>query len=503
MLNVKILNAHGTTVTRDELVTLFATDMQYEPYHRKRTIDADGTIHLEVPEGPVILHAKLVIPGYGFMWVVADNCGMGYSKDATLEFVHEAAVSRIYEVEQLLKEKEFIPSVQCTSLLNDAKTMIELAGHAANAAEYNIVALANSLWAGELAVVERARVRIANRARRDNFLFGCGGFQYPYENKPGLKEMFDSLFNYATLPFYLERTEWEKGKPTYELLDHLQDEFDKSGILTKAHPMWWAHTAGMPPWTHELKWEDGSIAREIDRVVKRHVTRYKGRIKYFDAINEAHDWCNSYNLTQDQEAEMTKLCCDAIHEANPDANAIINTCFMFGENVADARVQWGPVFERNMTPFTYLKKVHELGTEYDAIGIQLYLPSRDMLAIDKLYDRYSVFGKPMHLTELGVPSKKQDVPPFTTEGDLYCLRYMYYGLWHEMEWNERLQADWMEWFYTLSYARPEVEALTWWSFDGPGYVPAAGLYNENGSPKEACFRLKALEERWGFHFGNK
>ena len=86
---------------------------------------------------------------------------------------------------------------------------------------------------------------------------------------------------------------------------------------------------------------------------------------------------------------------------------------------------------------------------------------------------------------------------------LYCLRYMYYGLWHEMEWNERLQADWMEWFYTLSCARPEVEALTWWSFDGPGYVPAAGLYNENGSPKEACFRLKALEEQWGFHFGNK
>ena len=71
MLTVKILNAHGTTVTRDELVTLYATDMSYEPYHRKATIDADGGMQLEVPEGPVILHAKLVIPGYGFMWVIA------------------------------------------------------------------------------------------------------------------------------------------------------------------------------------------------------------------------------------------------------------------------------------------------------------------------------------------------------------------------------------------------------------------------------------------------
>lgn len=502
MLTIKILNVHGTTVTRDELVTLYATDMSYEPYHRKAVIDADGVIQLEVPEGPVILHAKLMIPGYGFMWVTADNCGQGYGKDASLEFVREAAVSRVYEVEQLLQAGGFTPSVQCESMLADAKTLLENPG-AANAAERNLVALANGLWAGELAAVERARARIAGRARRGQFLFGCGGFQYPYKDSPGLKELFDSLFNYATLPFYLERTEWEKGKPTYELLDHLQDEFDRSGILTKAHPMWWAHTAGMPPWTHELRWEDGSIAREIDRVVRRHVTRYKGRIRYFDAINEAHDWCNSYNLTQLQEAEMTKLCCDAVHEANPEAKAVINTCFMFGENVADARVQWGPVYERNMTPFTYLKKVEEIGTEYDAVGIQLYLPSRDMLAIDKLYDRYSVFGKPLHLTELGVPSKEQDVPPFTTEGDLYCLRYMYHGLWHEMQWSERLQADWLEWFYTLSYARSEVEALTWWSFDGPGYVPAAGLINPDGTPKEACFRLKALERQWGFDFGKK
>ena len=203
MLTVKILNAHGTTVTRDELVTLYATDMSYEPYHRKATIDADGVIQLEVPEGPVILHAKLVIPGYGFMWVIADNCGEGYGKDASLEFVHEAAVSRVYEVEQVLKQGEFIPSVQCSSMLTDAKTLLERTATAANAAELNIVALANSLWAGELAAVERARARIASMARRDNFLFGCGGFKYPYEDKPGLKELFDSLFNYATLPFYL------------------------------------------------------------------------------------------------------------------------------------------------------------------------------------------------------------------------------------------------------------------------------------------------------------
>ena len=71
-----------------------------------------------------------------------------------------------------------------------------------------------------------------------------------------------------------------------------------------------------------------------------------------------------------------------------------------------------------------------------------------MLAIDKMYDRFKKFGRRVHLTELGVPSFEKDVRPNTTPGDIYCLQYMYYGLWHEMGWNERLQADWVEQFYT-------------------------------------------------------
>jgi GH35 family endo-1,4-beta-xylanase len=358
------------------------------------------------------------------------------------------------------------------------------------------------MWAGELAAVERARHKIAQKQRRDNFLFGCGGFRYPYEDRPILKEVFDSLFNYATLPFYLARLEPEMGKPDYTLLDKLVNGFEARGIQTKAHPLWWTHTAGMPPWTENLKWEDGSIAREIKRVVHRSVSRYKGRVKYYDVINEAHDWCNAYNLSQRQLVEMTKLCCDAVREIDPGAVTIVNTCFMFGENVADNRVQWGIINERNMTPQSYMHKLHELGADYDVIGIQLYFPARDMLAIDKLYDRFSVFKKPLHLTELGVPSHDRDVPPNCTVGDVYCLRYMYHGLWREMGWSQRLQADWLEDFYTLSYARDEVEALTWWSIsDNPSYVPAAGLVNQNGIPKQSAFRLKELQKSWGFNFG--
>jgi hypothetical protein len=70
-----------------------------------------------------------------------------------------------------------------------------------------------------------------------------------------------------------------------------------------------------------------------------------------------------------------------------------------------------------------------------------------------------------------------------------------------MGWSERVQADWIEDFYTLSYARPEVEALTWWSiWDNASYVPAAGIVHGDLTPKEGVQRLRHLEESWGFTF---
>ena len=42
-LNVKILGADGSYVTRDEIVSLYASDMNYVPYRRKAQIGFDAT----------------------------------------------------------------------------------------------------------------------------------------------------------------------------------------------------------------------------------------------------------------------------------------------------------------------------------------------------------------------------------------------------------------------------------------------------------------------------
>lgn len=520
MLKVCIIGPDGAPVGGEELRSLYASDLEYIPYRRRSAVGTDGSVELTVPEGPVILHAKLNVPGFcRGMWVVADNCGKGYPADAEIDFIREAAQSRICAVREVIGSGEFTPSPKCLSLLRDAESLCTMAeGCPAQATAYRMAALAAGLWSGELAVVERAQERIRRHGKRE-FLFGAGGFAYPYDGAvqwrgrsrridpkpgmPGMKECFDSVFNYATLPFYLADREREYGKPDYSYLDHLEREFSRSGITVKGHPLWWAHTAGRPDWTKELRFEDGSLRREIRRTILHTLDHFRGRVRIYDAINENHDWCNAWNLTQEQQTEMTRFCCEAIREADPTVTAVVNNCFMFGENAADGRTQWGPTWERNLVPYTAIRNLEEAGVSYDVIGMQLYNPARDMLQIDRLIDRFEPFGHKIHFTELGVPSFEKALSPNTTPGDVYCLSYMYYGIWHELGWNERLQADWVEQFYTVAYSHASVEALTMWNLEDPGYVPASGLFTEAGEPKESYFRLKELERSWGFDLGNK
>ena len=68
------------------------------------------------------------------------------------------------------------------------------------------------------------------------------------------------------------------------------------------------------------------------------------------------------------------------------------------------------------------------------------------------------------------------------------------GVWHA-PWNEHIQADWVEQFYTIASARPEITALTWWDFQDPGFMQTAPFLFEDRAPREMYSRLKALKNR--------
>ncbi len=145
--------------------------------------------------------------------------------------------------------------------------------------------------------------------------------------------------------------------------------------------------------------------------------------------------------------------------------------------------------------YDYLKMLEDEQCDYEAIGLQYYHSGRDLLEFERDLERFAHFKKPIHITELQIPSSSEEIVGGWsawwgggTGGS---------GLrWHGEEFTETIQADWVEGMYTILYSKSYVEAITWWDFDDPGFVSHGGLINEDMTPKESYNRLKALLEKW-------
>lgn len=479
-LRVVLLDERGKSVPQSRRKTLYVADLHFEPERRRISVAPDGTVEINVSIPRAVLHARITVPGFGNVWVAADNEGEGYDRPrATIDFVREAARGRLADIDRLTGRSKATFSAECMAHRDAAREFMALAAKTTGpkAARFHMAALSHGLWAGELAVVEHARHVIASRPPRKGFLLGCNAFKYrgptPYA------DYFRTLLNYATLPFYLGRLEPQEGRPDYSRVDEILQWCEKAAIRPKGHPLWWGHEAGIPRWLKGADWAEAR--KHCERVVGRSVERYRGRIDTWDVINEAHDWANGLRLTQEQEIEITRICCETARSKNPRAMIIVNNCCPFGRYAADGRVHLGPVYERVMTPLRYLERLLEAQVDFDVIGVQLYNPGTDMLTINKLLDEYARFGKTVHITELGVRSEDG------RRGGV--------GEWHQ-PWSEKVQADWLEWFYTIAYSRREIEAITWWDFRDPAFIPTGGFLRRDETPREIYFRLKALKRSW-------
>jgi GH35 family endo-1,4-beta-xylanase len=223
--------------------------------------------------------------------------------------------------------------------------------------------------------------------------------------------------------------------------------------------------------------------------ILRSVSRYRGRIHAWDVINEAHDWANDLNFTPEQLVELTRLAAEATREADPTAFRVVNSCCTWAEYTATRRSYSGPLGRRATTPLEYVQACETTNVGYEAIGLQVYYPRRDMLEIERQLERFFRFGKPIHITELGVSSSSE--PQKTGEN-----RNPHRAVWHGEQWTEEIQADWAEQFYTICYSKPEIQALTWWDFSDPAFIPHGGFLTPDLKPKEIYRRLSKLIAGW-------
>ena len=483
-VKIRLDGPGGMPLPEATLKTAYASGLDFEPDERRLRIAPDGTVELQVSREPYMIHVKMAVPGYGHLWVMADNQGEGYTGDF-VDFVSEAVRTYISYARRFSEGIGL--SVETEGHLEAALELEHLANRGADTPDNRLYALSHAIYAAEGALVEASRRKIFALPRAD-LMLGCNFSRFRSADDCYAK-FFAKAFDFATLPFYPGRTVPQRDVYDYGYVDQALAFLLEKGITPKGHPLFFGHREVNPPWLFSLPYPE--LRREAEKIARHHVAAYRDSILYWDAMNEAHDWANCFELTQEQLLDLTRATTNALREANDRAVSIVNVCLPFAEYVAGRYNCYGALPERLRSPLSYLKALLEAGVDFDVVGIQLYFPGRDMVAVSRLLDAFAALGKPIHITEMGVNGGFRQKG---TAGSEWSQLGMSEGTWHG-GWNEHTQADWLEQFYLIAAARPEIGALTWWDFIEPSFFGNGAFLYEDGNPREIYFRLLALRQR--------
>jgi GH35 family endo-1,4-beta-xylanase len=303
------------------------------------------------------------------------------------------------------------------------------------------------------------------------FLFGCNIFGLDLANTSEpqrlYRERFKALLNYGTLPFYWGFYEPRKGDTLEERLTAMARWCRENGIMTKGHPLVWHEV--YPGWAPS---DPDKAIPLLEARVRTIIPRFKGLIPYWDVLNEAN---NAADYAQTGEGAWikrdgpAKVVATALKWAR-EASAGTGNVLLYNDfNTGEANVR-------------LLEQLKAMNSLPDAIGIQSHMhggtwPLEQVWATA---ERFAVFGKPVHFTEVTVVSgpRKEGQPP----------------VWETTPEGERAQADYVERFYSLLFSHPAVQAITWWDFsDQNAWQQApAGFLRKDMSPKPVYDRLMGL-----------
>ena len=484
-IHVRLDGPGGMALPKAQLETIYASDLSFEPDERRMRILPDGTVELAVTRKPYMVHAKLNLPLYGTIWVMADNLGEGYTGDF-VDFVSEATRTYLREAELQGKNVSLSPTAQ--GHLEAAREYAHLANRGTCTGENRLYALSHAIYAAEEALLANARQKVFAKPRQD-LLLGCNFARFTSGNSRYVK-LFAQAFDFATLPFYANRTAPGPDAYDYAYIDAALGYLQSKNIQAKGHPLWFGHESVNPKWLFGKPYPE--LKQYARAIAHHHVEHYKGKIDIWDAMNEAHDWANCFELTQQELIDLTRTTCDALREANPAATSIVNICLPFAEYVAGRYTCYGALPEHLRSPLSYFRTLLEADVSFDVTGIQLYFPARDMVAIDRILTVFEGLGKPIHITEMGVNGGTRGGAGHP--GSNWQQLSMSEGSWHG-GWNEHTQADWMEQFYTIAAAHDQITALTWWDFIEPSFSGNGAFLYEDEIPREIFFRLLALKEK--------
>ena len=482
----------------------YASDHNWDAFHSNITSDNKGVV-ISDTEGTEKfgIDVRWHVENFGYIFITADNGGEFYTlpgkgQTKELNLNYELAKSRVYRNRK--RRGNFEPSREVASLLDLSEELLEDSKKSMNN-EYKFSQHAqNSLYyamvAGEKLELEKANSAILKTGYRPDFFIGCDARGYLQMDPDVFMELFTEAFNYATITHYLisekyQNFETHEGKKQFNLRTALHKELRKKNITVEGRPLFWFYNTVTPDWLRNKSYDQ--LLKYVESHTKEVVGHYGDGMYAWEVVNEAHDWANELQLTPEQIVEVTKLACDVAKDTAPNVHRLINNCCPFAEYVQLKK--WGDLDAKypQRTPVKFMRDLVDAGVDFTITGQQMYFPYRDLQDTIILIERHEQFGRPVQLTEVGASSGPTKAS--INDGRLGLSNEPY--IWHR-QWDQDLQAEWLEGLYTLAYSKQWIEAVNWYDFVDPySWIKEGGLLESpNGEKKESYNRIIELQKRW-------
>lgn len=352
------------------------------------------------------------------------------------------------------------------------------------------------LGASDMIEIEKARFELAALVNRQRFYVGCDGRGYFQMEESLFLDRFAELFNYATITHYLigdvHNFEDEEGQRRFAERDRLLADLRRRGITVEGRPLLWLHKWVTPEWLRRKSYDQ--VKLYLEKHVRAVVGHYRDEISVWEVVNELHDWANELELDHEQTIELTRLACETARDVNPGVRLMINNCCPFAQYVQMGKWCDRPARYPQRTPYQFVRQLIAAGVDFDIAGVQMYFTKQLLADAVLMIERYEKLGKCIHLTEVGAPSAGMTMEFADKETIPWSAQP---SEWRR-HWDEELQAEWLEYIFTIAFSKPWIEAANWYDLVDPyGYLQNGGLLRSPQGEKKAAFdRLLQLRQQW-------
>ncbi|MHC4433890.1 MAG: endo-1,4-beta-xylanase, partial [Planctomycetota bacterium] len=345
--------------------------------------------------------------------------------------------------------------------------------------------LKKAIVVSEELAIKQAESLFQTRSSSQGFGRACFGCRVDPAliGSPAYVDGLVKVFGSATIPVNWAKVERTKGKFDFSMIDACVEALRRKKLALSAGPLLRFSKESLPVWLLDSGAGFEKIRDTAYQFVGKVVARYAGVIRTWYAISglNAH---NHFGFGFEQILEMTRAANMVVKQASDRATRIIEVSNPWGEYYTTT--------PNSIPPLVYMDMVVQSGVSFDAFGMQMRFGKnqsgmhvRDMMQISAILDYFGPISKPLHMTNVAVPSQDG--------GGLQDGKVA--GIWRE-QWNQSQQGRWIEQFCKIALSKPFVNSVTYSNLVDTKDIALAhgGLLTEKLEPKESFQNFKRLHD---------